>query len=549
MRRSLLKLLLLYLSFSLMLPFAGAQQRKASKTANISKPKLIVLIVIDQFRDDYLSRFDNLFGQRGFKRLLTKGAYFSNANYTYAGTKTAAGHATIVSGSIPAIHGIIANKWYDREVGAVKESVADPKLDSSSPWKLLTSTIGDQLRMSNNYQSKVVSISMKDRSAVLMAGRNGSGAYWFDLQKGGFISGSYYQKDSPNWVDNFNNRRIPDSFFQKKWEKILSEDAYSIADRDDAPYEEGWQSSAFPHTIAGNGKLDRNFYEHFRSSPFANGYLEEFAEAAISAERLGKGNYTDMFAISFSSTDYIGHRFGPYSHEVQDTMVRMDATVERFLDFLDKHIGLDKTLVAFTSDHGICPVPAYSELHSLGGHRIGGDKLKERIERLLDERFGDANYLLSLVNHQVYLDEKVLEQKRLNISEVEEIVGKEAVKVAGIANYYTRSRLLSGNIASTDTLGNQVFKSFHPKRSGNVYLIVEPFSLIAEFEDETRGTDHGTPYHYDTHVPIIFMGASIKAGVYRGVCSPSDIAPTIASILSIEAPNGSVGRILSEALK
>ncbi|MBI4851000.1 MAG: alkaline phosphatase family protein [Acidobacteria bacterium] len=525
------------------------------------KPKLAVVIVVDQFRADYLQRFNHLFGQKGFRRLMNQGAYFTNANYAYSNTYTAAGHATIVTGSLPSIHGIIGNKWFDRRTGKFLRASDDSEVKgvgtegTSSPTLLLTTTIGDQLRLSNNYQSKSFGVSIKDRSAVFTAGRRGSGAYWFNEKKGQMCSSTYFIKELPEWVLKFNEQRVPDQYFQKNWERKLPENAYNISDQDDASYEDTWDGNTktFPHIIDGNSKeITPAFYKQFGDSPFSNEMLAKFALATIDSEKLGQDQYPDFLTVSFSAPDLVGHMFGPYSQEVQDMIIRTDETIGFLLDELDKRFGLNNILVVLTADHGVAPIPAYAQKHNLGGLRIDGLKLRKEMEERLIKQFGrlnnDDKYIFGLVNQQFYLNEDALKNKKLEIKEVEDFLGQQAVKTEGFANYYTRTKIVAGEMPSTD-IGRKIIAGFSAERSGSVFMLLKPFAQIAEAEDEYNGTGHGTAYHYDTHVPIIFMGKQIKPGIYHTTSSPSDIAPTLATILDVEPPNGSIGRVLLEGLK
>lgn len=564
LRRTVLLLICFLLTVSVLDNFAtayvGQNKSHNPKTTTTTKAKLTVIVVIDQFRADYLLRFKDLFGERGFKRLMKEGAYFTNANYAYSNTYTAVGHSTIATGSLPSIHGIIANKWFDPTVGKLVGASEDTKVtgvgtkQTSSPNRLLTTTIGDQLRLSNNYQSKNIGISIKDRAAIFISGRQASAAYWFDDKSGKMCSSSYFMKELPEWVSKFNEQHIPDQYFQKNWDRKLPIEAYQISDKDDADYEDTWEgnTNSFPHIINGNSKeITPAFYKQFSDSPFSSEMLLKFALTTIDNEKLGQGKYPDLLAVSFSAPDLAGHMFGPYSQEAQDMVVRIDEIIGKFLDELDRKVGLDNIVFTLTADHGVAPIPEYSETHSFSAGRINGFELKDKMEQALETHFGELEkdkYILSLVNHQFYLNETIIKKKQLKLAEVEEFLGKEALKTKGIANYFTRNQLMSGNIPNTD-IGKRFMAGFNAERNGNVLLLVEPFVLIAEANDEFHGTAHGTPYHYDTHVPIIMMGKQVKAGIYREACSPSDIAPTLATLLEIEPPSGSVGRILTEALK
>lgn len=534
-----------------------AQQPQRPRTRPATRaPGLAVIIVLDQFRADYLQRFQHLFGARGFKRLMARSAYFTEANYGYANTYTAVGHSTIVTGSVPSIHGIIGNEWYDREAGEVRGVVFDPKIKGvgtergSSPWRLLSTTLGDQLRLSNNYQSKSIGIAIKDRSATVMAGKKGSAAYWFDTRTGSMVSSTNYLEKLPEWVSIFNDRHFADKYFGSIWDRKLPPRNYEISDDDDVAYEDTYTNSAkhFPYKINGNkDSISPSFYGQFIATPFANDFLVDFVNSAINNEKLDTDEYADLLAISFSSPDLAGHLFGPYSQEMQDMVLRLDDNIATLLDLLDKKYGLDNILLTLTADHGVAPIPEYAKAHGLGGNRIIYKPLLARLEKEIANRYGPGEFILSLINHNIYLNTKLIAEKKLNLGEVEDFVGQEALKEPGIATYFTRTNLLAGLAPNTD-LGRRVMAGFNFKNSGNIYLVVEPYTLIAESDLELTGTAHGTPYHYDTHVPILISGPGIKPGLYANACTPSDIAPTLSHLLKIEPPSGSVGRILSEAL-
>jgi predicted AlkP superfamily pyrophosphatase or phosphodiesterase len=556
--------------------FAGQQptvrnRHKVATPTNRSKvPRLAVIIVLDQFRADYISRFGHLLGPRGLRRLIQQGAHFTNTNYEYATTYTAVGHTTITTGTLPYVHGIIANKWYIRETGRVRNSMADSRYsgvggkNGTSPVNLLTTTLGDQLQLSNNYQSKSIGVSLKDRSAMMLAGKHGA-AYWFDNPTGNFVTSSYYATQLPAWVQAVNQQRPADKYFQKAWERKLPLTAYDISDQDDAPYESSWpnKSPKFPYVLEGNGKFDEEYYHRFTETPFANDVLVDFALRAVDQEQLGKDEHPDLLGVSFSTPDLAGHLFGPYSQEMQDMVLRLDDSIATLLDNLDRRLGLENLVIAVSADHGVVPIPEYSQAHKLGGRRIIGTEMLRELEKGLVMRFGklpedpqannkearEGRYILCLVNHNLYLNETAIAAKGMAIAEIEDFVGRYAsTKIPGIANYFTRTAILQRQIVDT-LISRRVAAGFHKDRSGNVFLLVEPFTLIAEDELELSGTDHGTPYHYDTHVPLILYGHNIKPGQYAIASSPTDIAPTLANILQIEPPNGCQGRVLSEALQ
>lgn len=515
--------LLLLSCLSVALLTVPAQQTRrvtrSSQTAN-KRTRLVIGIVIDQFRYDYLNRFEDQFGEGGFKRLLKNGAVFANANYIHIPTVTACGHSTFMSGAIPAQNGIIGNEWFDRVMGKRVTSVSDESVKllggregvaGMSPSKLIGSTIGDELKLASNGQSKVIGISLKDRSAILMAGKHPNAAYWFDANTGNLVSSTYYFNDLPEWVKKFNNDQRPDRFFGKRWEKLLPE----------------------------NGEQGANKYSQFEDTPFGNDYLVDFAKAAIENEELGKDEITDLLSISFSSNDLIGHEFGPYSREVQDVTLRTDRLLADFFAYLDRKFGLDQLMIVLSSDHGVAPLPEQGY-----GGRLQVRAFTEVVEKVIDQRYGDEKWVLSVINHNVYLDEAAIERRKLSIEDVERAACGEVEKIPGIAQCFTRSQIAQGKLPLTKT-ARGVANGFYPQRNGNMMIVTQPFFYFAE----GSGTTHSTGYSYDTHVPVIFLGAAFNPGVYYNSSSPADIAPTLAAVLKIETPSNSVGRILNEAIK
>jgi predicted AlkP superfamily pyrophosphatase or phosphodiesterase len=532
---------------------AKAQQRPASSNPN-PKVRLVVGIVIDQFRYDYFSRFGDLFGEGGFKRLLDQGASFANANYIHSPTYTACGHATFMSGATPALNGIIGNEWFDRKTGKRVTSVSDGSVkllggregaNGMSSAKMIGSTIGDELKLSSMGQSKVVGVSLKDRSAILPTGKRPDGAYWYDANTGNLVSSTYYFNDLPEWVKKFNQEMRPDRFFGKRWEKLLPEPAYRRSTIDEASYEKSSFGNKFPYTItAGEEVPGPRFYNQFEYTPFANDYLVDFAKAAIENEKLGADDIADLLTISFSSNDLVGHVFGPYSQEVEDITLRTDRTMAEFFKYLDQKIGFDHIVITLTADHGVAPVP--EQVMTLGyGGRLEPSAMSEAIKAGLDKRFENDNWILSFVNNNVYLDESTIERRKLDIEEVERIACQAAMNMQGIAGCFTRSQIIAGNLPKT-MIAQRIANGFYPQRNGNLVVVTQPFYFFGE---GVAGTTHGSPYSYDTHVPVIFYGLGIVPGTYYDECSPADIAPTLAALLKIETPSNNVGRVLSRAMK
>lgn len=530
--------------------------RSRASLAAAARPRLVLVVVVDQFRYDYLERFSDLFGPGGFRRLTDGGAVFVNAHYTYVPTYTAPGHAAVFTGSVPAEDGIVGNGWFDRDAGEVRTSVADASAQlltdagrvagpgAASPRSLMGTTIGDQMRLASNLASKVVAVSLKDRSAILPGGKRPNGAYWFDGERGRFVSSDYYFEELPPWVRRFNAADAPDRYFGAKWDLALPAEAYRRSQAR-KPHLERWQlGEDFPYVVnGGDDKPGESFYAAFQYTPFASDYLASFAEAAIEGESLGADDAPDLLALSFSSPDLVGHAYGPDSREIEDTYVRLDRTLARLLDDIDRRVGLAHTLVVLTGDHGVAPVPEYLSSLGIDAGRIEGADVETAVERALEARFGGEKWVLSLANDQIYLDLEQAKERKADPEEVERAAGEAALSVPGIAGYFTRAQLLEGRMPP-GPVARRVLNGFNRARSGDVCLVTKPFYFVAE----GLGTTHGSPYGYDTHVPLVLSGAGIRPGRYATDCSPSDITPTVAVLLGVEAPPLAVGRVLAEAL-
>jgi predicted AlkP superfamily pyrophosphatase or phosphodiesterase len=519
--------------------------------------RLVVAIIVDQFRYDYLERFGDLFTNGGFRRLINQGAFFTNANYDYIPTFTAPGHACIFTGSIPALNGIVGNLIYDRATNKTRNVVTDEETrlvtsrgveadrPAQSPRVLIGTTISDQLRWSNNFQSKVVAISYKDRSAILPGGIRPNGAYWFNSEAGEFVTSDYYTKEFPAWVKKFNSTDRPDKYFNARWDRVLPAAAYRRAQEKNLDVQRSPVGRSFPYTVTGgDDKPGKRFYDAFQYTPFGSEYLEKFARAAIEGEHLGEDRFVDLLSVSFSSPDLTGHAFGPDSQEVLDTYVRLDRLLAEFLNYLDQKIGLANITLFVTGDHGVSPVPEYAKSLGYDADRLSSVSVSDAVKKALGERFGDEKLYLAFVNEQIFLDHRLIAEKKLNPAEVERVAGEAVMTVPGVVNYFTRSQILSGRVPS-GIVGTRVVNGFHPQRSGDVAVILKPFWFIAE---GPLATTHGSVYNYDTHVPVIFFGAGVRPGRYNAECAPSDIAPTLAALLAVEMPSNRSGRVLVEAI-
>jgi predicted AlkP superfamily pyrophosphatase or phosphodiesterase len=543
----------LLLVFSIGLFNSNLGQANNRRVNGPHKVRLVLGVVIDQFRYDYLTRFEDLFGPGGFRRLLNEGAVFTNANYSYVPTVTACGHATFMTGSLPSLHGIIGNEWFDRETGKRINNVDDSSVKPlggqdvapASPRRLIGSTLGDQMKLSNVARSKVVGIALKDRAAILPAGKKANGAYWYDMNTGEFISSTYYFPELPEWVKRFNQTNRVDKYFGARWEKLLPDSAYQRSLPDDSSYEKYKYGNKFPHIInGGESKPGKSFYSQFDESPFANEYELAFAKAAIEGEGLGQDEYTDLLTVSFSANDIMAHYFGPYSQEVEDMTLRTDLVLADLFRYVDQKVGLANTLIVLTSDHGVAPIVEHAADMGLGGGRVDLTKITKAVDAALDDRFGQENWILDTVNGNIYFDYEAIARRHAERSEVE-LVGKEAVlKIEGIADCFTRSQLLSGQFRP-GMISTRVNNGFNAQRNGDLVYVLKPFYITRLLD----GTNHGTPYSYDTHVPVIFFGSGFAPGSYAMACTPSDIAPTLATLLKIEPPSNAVGRVLTEAFR
>jgi predicted AlkP superfamily pyrophosphatase or phosphodiesterase len=481
------------------------------------KPKLILAITIDQLRYDYLTRFRGEY-HAGFDRLLTHGAVFTNARYEHFPTVTAIGHSTFLTGATPSLSGIIGNEWYDREEGKTVTSVSDPSTKllgagggaGSSPRRLLVDTVGDELKIADDNRSKVIGVSLKDRAAILPAGHMANGAYWFDSHSGNFVSSTYYFADLPGWVKEFN--------------ALHPADQYRGA---------VWMSKPLPTDPA-------KLYSAIDASPFGNELVERFAETALRSEQLGQRDATDILAVSFSSNDYVGHAKGPDSPEVHDMAVRTDALLERLFVALDQRIGLNNVLVVLTADHGVAPLPEVDAQRKMPGGRMQASTVTKAVESALTAKFGEGEWIAHSADGLIYLNWDLIARKNLDRAEVDRVAAVAALTVPHVFRVYTREQLMSG-AAMEDQVARRVMNGYYVRRGPDVETLLEPYWIYSQ-----SGATHGSTFSYDAHVPVIFMGQGIKPGSYYMQVAPNDIAPTLAAILQVETPSGSVGRVLSE---
>lgn len=518
-----------------------------SACAQEKRPRLVVGIVVDQMRHDYLQRFEGKFTDQGFKKLMKEGFEARNTQYNYIPTYTAPGHASIYTGTTPKYHGIISNSWYsrilDRSVYCVEDTTARNVGDSSdrgsmSPRNLLTNTITDELKLTSNFKSKVIGVSIKDRGSVLPAGHLADGAYWFDDRNGNFTTSDYYMDKLPGWMANFNNRELVDEYTNQVWNTLLPIEKYTESTPDDTPYEGGFKGKdtpTFPYDLA---KLrdDNGRYGIIRSTPYGNTLVFDVAKAAIEGEELGSDEMTDFIAVSLSSTDYIGHNFAPNSIEVEDTYLRLDRDLGNFIDYLDQQVGEGDYLIFLTSDHGAVENPSLLMDKRLPGGYFSQREAFAQVQKAINGIYGNGNWILDVSNGQVFLNRNTIEEAGIKLEEIERAVANELIKADFMLDVLVATDL--NRTDYSDRLKSRIQNGYNRKLSGDILAIFKPGYLSGSYGN--TGTTHGSGFNYDTHVPLLFYGAGIKKGSTVRETMITDIAPTIAMLLNISLPNAAV---------
>lgn len=524
--------------------------------AQAQAPKLVVGVVVDQMRYDYLYRFAAKYQPDGFKRLMKNGANCKNAHYNYVPTYTAPGHASIYTGSTPSGHGIVGNSWYSREEGKIISNVKDTSVnllgtqttEGRSPLNLKLQTFTDALKLANE-KAKVYSISIKDRGAILPGGHMADGAFWYDYKTGNFYSSSYYLNDIPVWLQNFNATQRVDEFMNGSWNTFYPIDQYTESRADDVEYEAtfpGNKDAAFPHdlhVLKGEQK-----YAYFPLTPFANGHLTDLAMQVLKAENLGKDEVTDILALSYSTPDLIGHSFGPYSKEIEDCYIRLDMDIARLLRFLDEEMGEGEYTLFLTADHAVAPIPQYLQEKKLDAGFFYTDSLNAEIESFLKAKYGE-NLLLSNINQNLYLDRDKIQALGLEEDVVNKSLASFLQKIEGIQYVFTAHQLMYA--ANHDNaIMTKVAKGYDYQRSGDVIYVLAPNYLSKKNSASShKGTTHGSPYAYDSHVPLLFYGANIEPGEVLDKIAITDICPTICTLLNLQFPNGNEGELIKAVLK
>jgi predicted AlkP superfamily pyrophosphatase or phosphodiesterase len=536
-------------------------------------PQLVLQITVDALRGDLPQRYAHVLGEGGFRFLMDQGVNYINAHYLHANTETIVGHVSLATGSIPAAHGMVGNLWFDREQGRLTYNIEDArfhllsaaadvdrkteidptqkaaKVDGRSPAAILASTFSDELAVHFGGQSKIFAVSVKDRGAVSLAGHAGK-AFWFSKSSGEFVTSSYYYDRYPAWVDAWNARKPAAAYAGKSWELMYELSSYLFGEADDREYETDFPGygRTFPHPYGAAD--DKYFNTRLTLGPAGDALTLDFAKTLLANEQLGQDAIPDYLAISFSSTDYVGHLFGPSSLESEDNIAQLDRTLAALFAYVDKQVGLEKTLIVLSADHGQPEVPGY--LHELGieqAHHFDVDALdKTPAIEALKQRFGVGEELLeAFFQPYLYLNRDLIQQQGLDQVEVERAIAAELMKFKGVAAAVSSSALRTASLPDT-LLNRAILRNFHPKRSGDIYLVFEPYIFITDFDGLTVASTHGSPWRYDTFVPVMFAGAGLPSERVSRAITPYDIAPTLANVLGVKPPSATIGNPLPEVL-
>ncbi|MFT3678955.1 MAG: alkaline phosphatase family protein [Ferruginibacter sp.] len=539
-----------FIAFVLTAITASAQNKTTKTTATPDKPKLVVGVVIDQMRWDYLYRYKDLYSANGFKRMLKEGFSCENTMIPYLPTYTAPGHTCVYTGSVPALHGIVGNNWYNRKTGksryctdddttqSVGTTTALGKMSTANLW---VTTVTDELRLATNFKSKVIGISLKDRGAILPAGHSANAAYWYDEKVGRFITSTHYMNALPNWVSQFNDKKIPDQAMSGKWELLYSPDKYIQSTGDYNKYEgkiKGDTGVTFPHRLSLIKSEDK--YEAFKATPFGSTYTFDFAKAAVENEALGKNTVTDFLAVSISSTDYIGHAFGPNSIEAEDGYLRLDNDIADFLSYLDTKIGKGNYLVFLTADHGAAHVPGFLKEHKIPAGEMDDAVIEKYLNKVIAEKLNIDTAVAKVMNYQVYISEK----GKTKESEVKSLIISELKKMdSTIADVVELDKIAASSIP--EPIKTRLVNGYNPQRSGDIQFIFKP----GYFDGWGTGTTHGLWNPYDAHIPLLFFGWNVKQGKLNRETYMTDISATVAAMLQVQMPSGCVGHVITEAMK
>jgi len=545
------KISCLIVSLSILsLTTVSAQTKKAAPTAKafpaeVARPKLVVGLVVDQMRWDYLYRYYNRYSNGGFKRLINEGFSVENTFIPYTPTYTAVGHTTIYTGSVPAIHGIVGNDWYNVETkknvyctedSSVVTVGSTPSSEGNmSPKNLLATTITDELRLATNFRGKVIGISLKDRGSILPAGHAANAAYWYQGSTGNWITSSYYMKEVPTWIADYNKLKLANKFYAKNWETLYPINSYVNSTSDEKAYE--GKSSTFPHMLTQN--VDKNF-DAIRSTPYGNTITLDLAKLAILSEDLGQDNITDFLAVSCSATDYVGHAYGPNSIEAEDTYLRLDKDFEEFFNYLDKKVGKGNYTVFLSADHGVAHVPGFMKENKLPGGTVSDRDIVFKLNGFLNDKFNVNNVVLKSMNNQIIFDHDKTDNGTVSFDVIKAASIEFLKRMDGFANVVDISKISIATIPEIQK--KMITNGYNARRSGDLYYILDP----NWFNGSSTGTTHGNWNPYDAHIPLVFMGWGIKPGATNKTHYMTDISATLAALLHIQMPSGCVGEPITE---
>ncbi len=526
-------------------------QKMATKNTPLARPKLVVGLVVDQMRWDYLYRYYSRYQEGGFKRLLNEGFSCENTNIDFIPTVTAIGHTTIYTGSVPAIHGIAGNDFIIQETGkhvyctedsSVQTVGSSSEAGQMSPANLLATTVTDELRLATNFQSKTIGISLKDRGAILPVGHTANAAYWFDDAVNGWISSSYYMKALPEWVKAFNNQKLPEKYLKQNWNTLYPISTYTQSTVDNSPYEGKFSNSADPVFPVKTSEFATK-PGAIRGTPYGNTLTLDLAKAAIENEALGKSEATDFLAVSLSSPDYIGHQFGPNAIEVEDTYLRLDQDLSAFLTYLDTKIGKGNYTFFLSADHGVAHNAGFLNSHHIPAGGFSSGDIQKGLNSKLESKYNQKNLVTSMMNYQVHLNIPLIRKNNLN----ENTIVDECINYLEVQEdiAYAVNMRVASSASIPAVLKEKIVNGYNKNRSGAIQIILKP----GFFGGGKTGTSHGTWNPFDTHIPLIFTGWGIKQGKTNRPVNMSDIASTLAALLHIQEPNGNIGKPVGEALK
>ena len=531
-----------------------AQTKTSTSPGNsVQRPKLVVGIVVDQMRWDFLYRYYERYATNGgFKRFLNQGYSCENTMIPYTPTITACGHTTVYTGSVPAIHGVTGNGWYDNNLRRTVYCTEDRTVQGvggtgsageMSPRNMLVTTICDEMRLATNFKSKVIGIAIKDRGGILPAGHSANAAYWYNSSTGEWMTSTYYMKELPHWMKIFNSKKLADQYYKQNWNTLYPINTYIQSSSDEKAYESkplGTDAKGFPYNLE---KFIGKNYGALASTPYGNTFTAALAKAAVEAEDLGADNITDFLAVSFSSPDYVGHSFGPNSIEVEDTYLRLDKDLGDLFAYLDTKVGKGQYLVFLSADHAVAHVPGFLKENKIPAGTISTSGIMNRLNPQLKAKFGADRLIVSMSNYQVHLNHPVMDSMSLNEAPIKKWITDSLLKTEGVSQVIDLDQI--GALPLNSTIKDMVANGYFPQRNGDLQIIFKPQWI----DGGSAGTTHGSWHPYDAHIPLLWYGWKIKPGKTNRETYMTDIAPTIAALLKIQMPSGSVGKVIEEVLK